>query len=177
MILLFFQEISIGGVIYHSLGKEFLSPTINLFMSQKDFIKFIQNLDYYINLELKEGKITNVSYPIGKCGDLIIHFVHYKSFNDAKIKWDRRKVRINYEKIFLINTDQDDYSEKIEKEFGALPYEKIMFVHTKEQVMASYHVYMEGFEQQSCVGNILDRKTMFGKRYLDDFDYVSFINC
>lgn len=168
----------VGGVIYHSLGKQFSSPTINLFMSQKDFIKFIKELEAYIKLEIKEDKNASqtLGYPVAKCGDLTIHFIHYKSFNEAKEKWDRRKKRINYKKIFLINTDQDDYSREIDNEYAKLPYPKILFVHSKKQVVAPYHVYIKGFDHKPYIGNILDRKNKFGRRYLDDFDYVSFIN-
>lgn len=31
----------LGGILYHDLGLEFMSPTINLMMTQKDFVKFI----------------------------------------------------------------------------------------------------------------------------------------
>ena len=33
----------IGGVIYSDLHRKFLSPTINLFFSAKDFLKFVFN--------------------------------------------------------------------------------------------------------------------------------------
>ena len=33
----------IGGVFYHDMKCEFLSPTINLFIRQPDFIKFLNN--------------------------------------------------------------------------------------------------------------------------------------
>ena len=31
----------IGGVMYHKLGKRFLSPTVNLWMYDEDFYKFV----------------------------------------------------------------------------------------------------------------------------------------
>ena len=42
----------IGGIIYHRLGLKFLTPTINLWFNQKDFIKFISNLQYYLDQKL-----------------------------------------------------------------------------------------------------------------------------
>ena len=42
----------IGGVIYHRLGKQFLSPTINMFFSQPDFVSFCMHLDYYLQQKL-----------------------------------------------------------------------------------------------------------------------------
>jgi len=43
----------IGGTIYNRLGKEFLSPTINMYFTQRDFIKFAVNLEYYLNHKLQ----------------------------------------------------------------------------------------------------------------------------
>lgn len=42
----------IAGKIYHKLGMRFLSPTINLWITQKEFVKFCNNLNFYINQKL-----------------------------------------------------------------------------------------------------------------------------
>ena len=70
-----------GTFIYHDLNLKFNSPTINLFMSIKDFIKFMGNLDYYLKQELKEYKDNSVDYPVGILRDIRIDFMHYKTFN------------------------------------------------------------------------------------------------
>ena len=36
-----------GGIISHDLGLQFLSPTVNLFMNGKDFVKFCSDLKHY----------------------------------------------------------------------------------------------------------------------------------
>ena len=41
-----------GGLLYHSLGREFLSPTINLWFSEGDFLKFVNKYRYYIKEDL-----------------------------------------------------------------------------------------------------------------------------
>lgn len=49
-----------GGVIYHKLGLKFLSPTINLWFKPSDFLKFLNNLEYYLNsAPLIEEKTQN----------------------------------------------------------------------------------------------------------------------
>lgn len=54
----------IGGGIYHDMGMQFLSPTINLYFEAKDFIKFVENLKHYMNVEIdvkeEDGKITRI---------------------------------------------------------------------------------------------------------------------
>ena len=43
----------IGGVFYHDIGMQFLSPTINLFIKEPDFVRFALNLRHYMECELK----------------------------------------------------------------------------------------------------------------------------
>ena len=44
----------VGGVIYHDLGLKFNSPTVNLYFNASDYVKFVSNLTYYLQCELKE---------------------------------------------------------------------------------------------------------------------------
>lgn len=37
-----------GGVMLHDLGLQFRSPTVNLYIRPKDYIRFLQNLDHYL---------------------------------------------------------------------------------------------------------------------------------
>ena len=39
-----------GGILYHDLGLQFRSPTVNLFMRAEDFIKFCENLEFYLSI-------------------------------------------------------------------------------------------------------------------------------
>ena len=40
----------IGGVIYSDLGLQFLSPTINMFIEDENFVKLVENLEYYFSI-------------------------------------------------------------------------------------------------------------------------------
>ena len=40
-----------AGIIYHRYDHPFLSPTINLWIEQNEFLKFVSNLDYYLAQE------------------------------------------------------------------------------------------------------------------------------
>lgn len=42
----------IGGLLFHDLGLQFRSPTVNLMMYQTDFVKFVLNLDDYLEQKL-----------------------------------------------------------------------------------------------------------------------------
>ena len=94
----------IGGVMYHKLGKQFLSPPINLWMYDEDFYKFVQNLDYYLAQPLRfvEGAY---SYPTALCGDVLVYFNHYHTNEEAAKKWYERRDRINRDNLFIIASD------------------------------------------------------------------------
>ncbi len=94
--------------MYHDLGLKFTSPTVNLFFYPEDFLKYVQNLKYYNTLELEDATEES-AYPIGKLEKKKIHFLHYNSFEEDKIMQDKRKPRINYNKIFIIMTKQNRY--------------------------------------------------------------------
>lgn len=62
----------VGGVIYHDLGLQFKSPTINLWFKPKDYLKFLSDLDKYLEMELSEETDKDVDYPVGLLGDIFV---------------------------------------------------------------------------------------------------------
>ncbi len=130
-----------GGFIYQSYGLKYNSPTIGLYFTAKDYIKFIKELKKYLSLELtfiepkdsKNYKNLDVDFPIGKLGDIEIYFMHYKSKKEAKDKWDRRRERINWKNIIIKFSNQNDCTIKEINDFINLKYKnKICFVNKKE---------------------------------------------
>lgn len=101
----------IGGIIYHRLGLKFLSPTINLWMWQNDYLKFVNNLEKYLSLELNFIN-TEYNFPVAKLDDITIYFNHYKSIEDAEYHWNIRKTRVNYDNLFLIMYDKDGLTKQ-----------------------------------------------------------------
>lgn len=51
----------IGGILFHDLGLKFMSPTVNLMMTQTDFVKFVLNMDDYLKKNLYFSNIRNTS--------------------------------------------------------------------------------------------------------------------
>ena len=96
----------IGGIIYNRLGMKFLSPTVNLYIRQYDFIKFIKDPQLYLSKELKFIK-TEYTFPVGLLGDIRIHFNHTDNERDARQDWERRKKRINWDNLYIIMYDRD----------------------------------------------------------------------
>lgn len=167
-----------GGVIYHDLNLKFFSPTINLFFYPQDYIKYISNLKYYNKCELKPlpKEQTISEYPIGYLDDIKINFMHYKDFKSAKENWIRRVDRINYDNLFFIMTDRDGCTYQDIKNFDLLPYKNKVIFTSKYYSEFKSAFYIKEFNNCEEVGILSSFKSKSIKRYLDDFDYVSFLN-
>lgn len=159
-----FSEISlisqncIGGIIYHDANQRFLSPTVNLYILPKDFIKFVNNLDYYLSLtpNVKMGK----DYPIGTLGDIQINFMHYSSPEEAVEKWEERKRRINFNKIFVIMVERDGFDDEDFKEFLKINYPKILFTRNEKYISIN-SVYLKKFKNEKELPDIIPGRYMY----------------
>ena len=109
----------IGGVIYSELGLPFMSPTINMFIDGENFVKFVENLRHYLQLPATpvceryiEPLDKNVFYPKIKVGDVELCCLHYSSCEEAIAAWERRKARVNYDKIYVIGNSWNLHNDK-----------------------------------------------------------------
>ena len=166
----------VGTIIYHDLDLPFLSPTINLTIEMDDFIRFAENLKWYMEQEIVELK-GEKGCPAGMLGDVKINFVHYDTFEEGVRKREERKERINWDNLLLIGSERDGCSYETLERFDRLPYEnKVILTRVRYPEISSAYC-IEGFEAKEELGMVLNyKKQFFRRRYLDDFDYVAFIN-
>ena len=166
----------VAGVIYHDLGLKFTSPTINLFFKAEDYLRFVENLEYYLSLEVKEVP-SSLPYPVGRIGDVKLYFMHYKSFEEAKAKWEERSKRVDYNNLFFIMTEREGCSFPLIQRFDSLKYDhKVILTHVPmPDVKCAYCI--SGFQNETEMGVVTDpKKGFWRRRYIDDFDYVRFFN-
>ena len=170
----------IGGVLAHDLGIRFNSPTINLYFRAADFIRFCENLPYYLSInEMTHCTDTEIvgnrTYPVAWLGDLVLFLVHYASVEEANRKWQERKKRIQWDNLVILATDRDGMTEELKDRFEKLPYRKIMFTKQPDPTHPDC-VYIPGYEAEDAVGLIMDPVGSSGKRIVDQFDWVDFLN-
>ena len=157
----------------HDLGLRFLSPTVNLYMNAEDFVKFCENLEHYLNF----GKIEKVidesrGYPVGRLDDITLYFVHYKTFEEACEKWYDRSKRVDYDNVRIFGSDRDGMTDELMERLEKISYPKVIFTHLPSDKPSTF--YIKGYEHISQV--TLDKKGWLGRRDIDQFDYVSFLN-
>jgi uncharacterized protein (DUF1919 family) len=149
----------IGGVFYHDMQQKFASPTINLYIQQPDFIRFVMNLKYYMSceLEMRWGE----EYPIGVLDDIRVDFMHYDTCQDAKLAWDRRKKRINYKNIVVISTDRNEFDEGTFSEWRRIPYPKVLFTANSRFGLERDSVFYPQYESQGCVPDLIPGREFY----------------
>lgn len=130
-----------GGKVYRYFDIPYSSPTIGLYFFADDYIKFVKNIKLYIFQELtfidvKDSKYKEylirkgqTSVPLGKLDDIEIVFLHYKTEEEARLKWNRRKSRINWNNLYFKFSEQNLCEEKHLRDFSLLEYpNKVVFV-------------------------------------------------
>ena len=170
----------IAGVIYHELGQQFLSPTINLWMYDKDFLKFVHNLKEYLSYELRFVQGIDPT-PTAYCGDLLIHFNHYHSEEEARAKWEERKIRVNYENLFIIMADQPDGGVITHEDMLSLKdidCKGKIILTVKDYDDIDYLVHLPKDPVKDCVNMYMfDKSPILGRyRWERVWDYVSWLN-
>lgn len=170
----------IGGIIYHDMRLRFQSPTINLYFDNEEFILFCTYLVEYLSLPVEECTSSKKSFPIGVLhgshGDVHIYFLHYDSFEQAVWKWNKRKERINFDNLYIIMEAQRCTSDILAK-FNDIPYaNKVVLTDGVQDVTNSFPIKGNFYGDSYWSGKLIEYPPMGLYRYMEQFDYVKFIN-
>ena len=160
----------IGGVFYHDLGMQFLSPTINLFIKEPDFVRFVLNLRHYMECQLEMR--WEEEYPVGKLDDIEISFLHYETCKEAKEQWNRRKQRINWNKIMVLSTDREGFDEAVFQQWKQIPYPKVLFTAQQQFSKDADSVFFPQYSEQGCVPDLIPQREFYkGNKVQSYFEY------
>lgn len=171
----------IGGVIYHRLGKKFLSPTVNMFFTQPDFVSFCLNLDYYLQQKLHFIQ-TESNYPVAQLlgdGDIptiTLNFNHSTNKLEAEDAWEKRKKRIRKDNIYVILYKLDGLSIEQALELEKFPCKNKVLLTAEPIPEISWAYYIKPNKRQQYASSYLG-KDLFGIRWFEKkWDFVGFLN-
>ncbi|MDE6581301.1 MAG: DUF1919 domain-containing protein [Duncaniella sp.] len=125
-----------GGFMMKECNIPFNTPFVGLFMFDEDYISMLEHPEVlkselrFISRRESRHKITEPKdYPIAVIGDgLEIHFLHYKSEKEARMKWNRRVGRIDFDNLIVKFGDEDGPRRDLLERFDKLPYKcKVAF--------------------------------------------------
>ena len=135
-----------GGSCYESYDLKKMSPTVGMFFMPDDYLKFVKNIQYYLNCPLKFIKIeeskhkevlgrhsTWGKYLIGCLDDVEVHLLHYHDEQLALIKWTERVKRVNFDRLIVKMNDNNGATLEHIKAFMDIPIKnKLCFVSKEE---------------------------------------------
>ena len=152
-----------AGWIYRYFDLPYKTPTVGLFIMPDDYIKLVYNLKYYFNeaslkfiepntskykVDISERESRFGSYPIGLLDDIEIHFLHYKTKEEAYSKWVRRLKRFNWDNVIIKFSDQNGCTINDIKKFCELKnYKKICFVAKEEMCVDNNVFFVKEFKK------------------------------
>lgn len=132
-----------GGFISQYFGLPYNSPTAGLYFESHDYIKFVRDLKHYFSASLEfidpcESKNRDSfkdtvgwgTYPVARCDDIEIYFMHYPTKEEAAEKWYRRAHRVDLCNVYCILFENDTSTEEVCRAFDklSLPH-KVMTYH------------------------------------------------
>lgn len=170
-----------GGICYEYFGLMKLTPTVGTYFFSKDYIKFVNNLEYYLCKELifidyKESKHREIleqrghtHVPIGILEDIEIIFLHYNCKEEARDKWNRRVKRVNYDNLIIKYSNQNLPSYEDISEFSKLKNVKKVFLLSN---------FIEEFPEAVYYRDFKDAPELINDTYIwnKNIDIFSIIN-
>lgn len=140
----------VAGRMLHDLGLRLDTPTVNLWMSFPDYLAFAEALPTSLNGVLKPVQGLDEKTPVADWmfsgGTSRLHFIHSPDFATAKQDWERRIVRVDLNRLFLVAADNTDATHEELSRFLRLPFPKKMFVKDswKAEVLGEAGVLVRG---------------------------------
>lgn len=174
-----------GGIIYHSMGERFLSPTINLFIPVEDYFCFLENIHEAVATDIYEIETDRAGktfkYPLGeltlKNGKTIqIHFMHYKSFDEAQTKWIERCKRINFRNLFVLMEMGIETTDEYAERFRNLPFKHKVAITNREFTNTDCTIFVDIYGESFKWGRMVSRIPGTLHRHIELFDYIHWIN-
>lgn len=167
----------IGGILFHDLGLQFRSPTVNTMMLQTDFVRFVLNLDHYLEQELCFFDHPEYPFPCAKLDDITVHFTHYHTEAEAAEKWKARTARMDRENLFVFLTERDGLTEEEIRSLALVKARGMVVFTANSHPEIPYVLQIPKYAPDGEVGNILAQSYLDGSReYEKYFDFVKWFN-
>jgi uncharacterized protein (DUF1919 family) len=166
----------LGRRLYQILGRDYNTPFIGLFMMPYCFTELVIHFEEYMSRELRfvaESKYKSLNqsredggrYPIGIIGGAEIHFLHYKSEQEALEKWNRRKARIDMDNLYYLMIANGPYDDAMLERYACEYARNKVFFHRERSRQLPTGVYIPS--DAPNMGNLYSQY----QRFVGYFDF------
>ena len=165
-----------AGYVYRRYKLPYATPFIGLYLFAEDYVKLCENFKFYTKqpiefIDCKDSKYCDIiaernqqNVPIGKLHDVEIIFLHYKTQEEAKEKWERRIKRINYDNLIFKFSKMNYCTDEHLKRFDSLKAKKkFCFVPPEDAGLIKCGVPFKSAKEKKEVGN----DTLEYSKYID----------
>lgn len=175
----------IGGIISHSLGEQFRSPTVNLFIRTEDYFRFLENFDEALSADVTEIKTDRIGvspvYPLGEIhlhdGSTVqIHFMHYVNFYQARQKWIERSKRIDKNNLFVLMELGIETTPEYVERFDRLPFKNKAVITNAPFSKLHSTIFIDIFGPDYKPGTLVRLIPHSFHRHIELFDYRHWLN-
>lgn len=174
----FFVPSCIGGELFHDLGLQFRSPTINTMIYQTHFVRFITHYDEYMQKPFVfYTDPENPKVPCAHLGDVDIHFTHYKTPEEAERKWKERAARVDWDNAFVFCSDRDGITDDEIRSLKKLNVRGVVVFSARRIADAPYVLYIPDYKKYGETTDLQKVNHPFENRnYEKYFDWVKWFN-
>lgn len=167
----------IGGILFHDLGLQFRSPTVNLMIFQTDFVKFVLHMEDYLAQKLSFFKHPEYDFPCARLGEITLHFTHYHTEEEAAQKWAERTARIDRDNLFVFLEERGGLTRKEMLRLGSIHARGLVIFTANAYPDIPYALQISKYALDGEVGNILAKSYWNdGHEYEKYFDFVKWFN-
>jgi uncharacterized protein (DUF1919 family) len=172
-----------GGQAYKYAGIPYNTPFVGLFMMAPCYLRLLSDLQKHLTHSrfefVPESRYEQANahrqqkqwmYPIGILnGEMEIHFMHYKSADEAQAKWMQRSERINFGNLAVkFDCAKDGADHESIRLFDELPFRKRLVVSNPDTCTS--------LDYGICCDNwVMDGAKMFRRAHarMDMLDWLS----
>ncbi len=168
----------VAGHLYELFNAIPNTPTINTAIDAKDYVKFCENYDYYMQKDLEDVHIERRVYqdvgqieemPVGRLGDIKIAFAHTYNADDVVKKWNILKKVNKKDHLVFLYSDNNEYMPVEERE----RFLKLNNPHYIFYNRCAYSLNSQGRNEISLPAYVFN---WGGRAIENEFDIVDWMN-
>ena len=167
----------LGGVVASDFGLRFCSPFVNLWIPTSHYVEILNNITSLSKYSIQNITKQGGTYPLGLLNNKWeLHFMHYKSFEEAAEKWSERVKRMNMEELYVIcvHTHSTTYDDMVN--FDKLPFKNKIIITHKSYPEIKSSVAINNYDGLNINGEILKPSSKWGTRLYDQINWIDFLD-